>query len=129
MPVIDDPTVVAEVTDAFARYERALVENDMAALDAMFWNDPRVVRYGIADLQHGMAEIAAFRRTQTNGLPRTLDRLVVTAFGPDLATASTLFRRPDAPGQLGRQTQVWARVDGWRVVAAHVSMIAEGSGD
>lgn len=122
---IDDPAVVAEIAAVFARYERALVDNDVAVLDALFWPDPRTIRYGIADMQHGLAEIAAFRRTQASGRPRDLERTVFTAFGRDLGTACTLFRRSDAPGQLGRQTQVWARLDGWRIVHAHVSMIDE----
>ena len=123
MMAIDDPAVVAEIAAVFARYEAALVGNDVAVLDALFWPDARTVRYGIADAQHGMAEIAAFRRAQTAGLARDLERTVFTAFGRDLGTACTLFRRPDAPGRLGRQTQVWARLDGWRIVHAHVSMI------
>ena len=123
--LIDEPGVVAEITAQFARYERALVDNDVAVLDAMFWPDARTIRYGIADIQHGMAEVAAFRLTQAGGLPRDLDRTVFCAFGRDFGTATTLFRRPDAPGRLGRQTQVWARIDGWRIVHAHVSMIDE----
>lgn len=121
---LDAPDVVAEVLQAFRRYETALIANDVATLDAFFWRDPRVVRYGLADAQHGFQEIAAFRASQAVASPpRTLERTVVTCFGPDFATVCTTFRREDASGKLGRQTQVWARVDGWRVVSAHVSMV------
>ena len=34
---INLPEIVAEVASAFARYERALVANDVAALDQLFW--------------------------------------------------------------------------------------------
>ncbi len=123
---LDEPDVVAEVTAAFHRYEAALVAHDEATLNALFWDDARVVRYGVADAQHGWAEIAAFRATQAPMAGgRVLSRLVVTAFGRDLAVANTEFRRADAPGEPGRQTQVWARLaEGWRVVGAHVSVVA-----
>ncbi|PHP65346.1 DUF4440 domain-containing protein [Zhengella mangrovi] len=124
---VNDPDTLAEVTAVFRRYEEAFIANDMAGMDALFWQDSRVVRYGIGEQQHGAAEVAAFRRTQpSDDLARDLDRTVITTFGTDFATASTLFRRASAPGLVGRQMQTWARMDdGWRVVAAHVSIIAE----
>ena len=122
---IDLPEIVAEVRSAFERYERALVENDVATLDALFHDDARTIRYGGTENLHGYQEIAAFRAGRSPvGLARTLEKTVVTAYGRDHAVASTLFRRPSAPGKIGRQTQVWVRfADGWRVVAAHVSVI------
>jgi hypothetical protein len=40
--------------------------------------------------------------------------------------ASTLYHRPSNPRKIGRQMQTWVRFpEGWRVVAAHVSMIDE----
>ena len=122
---IDLPDVVAEVTAAFERYERALVSNDVAALDAMFRDDSRTIRYGAGETLYGHAEIRAFRAARSPaGLARTLSRTVITAYGCDVAVASTLFQRPSAPGKIGRQMQTWARFDeGWRVVAAHVSLI------
>ena len=120
---LNDPSVVAEVSQAFERYERALLGNDNETLLGMFLNDAATVRYGVADVQHGFDEIARFRRSQVP-FKRTLSRTVITAFGDDCATASTLFHRPDLPGQVGRQMQVWVRTEnGWRVAAAHVSMI------
>jgi hypothetical protein len=91
----------------------------------MFLDSPVTVRYGVAEVQHGFDEIAAFRKVQAP-FERTLSRLTITTYGDDCATASTLFRRPDLPGQVGRQMQTWIRTDnGWRVAAAHVSMMAE----
>jgi Protein of unknown function (DUF3225) len=122
---IDRPDVVAEVTDAFERYERALMSNDVAMLGAIFRDDPRTIRYGAAENLYGFKEIEAFRAARSPvGLARTLSRTVITTYGSDIAVASTLFHRPSAPGKVGRQMQTWIRFsDGWFVVAAHVSMI------
>ena len=122
---INHPATLAEVTAAFAAYEAALVGNNVATLDALFWDDARVIRYGIAENLHGAAELRAFRQARpAAGLARRLSRTTITTFGRDVATASTLFHRASAPGKVGRQMQTWARLpEGWRVVAAHVSMI------
>ena len=125
MTGINLPDVVAEVTMAFAAYEAALVSNDVATLDALFWDSPHTIRYGMTEVLYGAGEIKAFRAGRPAArLARTLDRTVITTFGRDMATASTLFRR--APGKLGRQMQTWVRLpEGWRVVAAHVSLMDE----
>jgi hypothetical protein len=122
---IDLPEVVAEVLQAFERYERALVSNDVALLDALFRDDPRTIRYGSGENLYGYEEIKAFRSARSPaGLARTLSKTVITTYGRDVAIASTLFHRDSAPGKLGRQMQTWVRLpEGWRVVAAHVSMI------
>ena len=124
---IDLPEVVAEVKREFERYERALVTNDVALLDALFRDDPRTIRYGGGEILYGYEEITAFRAARPPaGLARTLAKTVITTYGRDFATASTLFRRASAPGKVGRQMQTWVRLpEGWRVVAAHVSMIDE----
>lgn len=124
---IDDPKVVAEVTEAFRLYETALVTNDVAALDAMFHDDPRTIRYGGGENLYGYAAIKAFRGARSpKGLERTLSKTVITTYGHDMAIASTLFHRASAPGKVGRQMQTWVRFEeGWRVVAAHVSLIDE----
>ena len=126
---IDLPDVLAEVTAAFARYETALADNDVATLGTLFRNDPRTLRYGIAENLYGHAEISAFRQARSPvGLTRTTSRTVITSYGRDLAVASTLFHRATATGKVGRQMQTWVRFgDGWRIVAAHVSMIDEPS--
>lgn len=119
-----DDDVVDEVRSCFEAYEAALVANDVEAMDRWFWDDVRVVRFGIADCQYGSEEIAAWRRT-TAPVPsdRRRVRTTVTAHGPTLAVVALEFANGDRPGR-GRQSQVWARTtDGWRVVHAHVSMI------
>ena len=122
---IDRPAVLAEVRCAFEAYEQALMRNDVAALDRFFWNDPRTTRYGIADRQWGMAEIAAYRAaTPAPRFTRALQHPRITAYGDDMAVAQVEFVRSDSPLR-GFQTQVWARFpDGWKIVAAHVSMIS-----
>lgn len=127
---IDRPEVIAEVTREFVRYEEALVSNDVATLDAIFRDDPRTIRYGGAENLYGYDEIEAFRAARSPaGLARSLSRTVITAYGRDVAIASTLFHRPSLPGKVGRQMQTWVRfAEGWRVVAAHVSVIDEPHG-
>lgn len=122
---IDVPAVKAEVEAVFAAYEKALTTNDVAALTAFFLDHRATIRYGGAENLYGAQEIAAFRAARSPaGLARTLERTVVTTFGQDFAVASTLFRRPSAPGKVGRQMQTWVRTaDGWKVAAAHVSII------
>jgi hypothetical protein len=122
---LDLPEVVAEVKAAFDRYEKALVSNDVATLDALFHNDARTIRYGTAENLYGYAQIMAFRAARSPaGLARTLSKTVITTYGRDVAVASTLYQRPTMPGKIGRQMQTWARfAEGWRVVAAHVSVI------
>jgi hypothetical protein len=126
---IDRLDAVAEVTAAFERYERALMSNDVATLTAMFHADPRTIRYGAAENLYGHAAIAAFRAARSPvGLARTLSQTAITTYGSDCAVASTLFHRPSVPGKVGRQMQTWVRLkDGWRIVAAHVSMIDEAA--
>jgi len=122
---INLPDVKAEVEAAFASYEKALMANDVDALQALFWDSPHTIRYGVTENLYGYAEIGAFRAARSPvGLARTTSRTVITTYGRDFATASTLFHRETAAGKVGRQMQTWARTpQGWRVVAAHVSMI------
>ncbi len=119
------PDVIVEVTAAFEAYEEALAGNDVEALDLFFWKSPHVIRYGGGENLHGYDQIAAFRAARSPlGLARRLDKVVITTFGRDFATASTLFQRESTPGKIGRQMQAWVRMrEGWKVVAAHVSLI------
>jgi 1-carboxybiuret hydrolase subunit AtzH-like protein len=122
---VDLPDVVAEVSAAFERYEKALVTNDIPVLDELFRMDDRTIRYGIAENLYGHTEVAAFRagRLPVN-LMRSRSRTVITTYGRDYAVASTLFHRESLPGKIGRQMQSWVRFpQGWRIVAAHVSII------
>jgi len=122
---INDPAVLAEVTAAFERYETALVTNDVAVLDELFWNSPHTLRYGATENLYGYAQIQAFRAARPSaGLARTLGRTVITTYGRDFATANTEFHRSGSD-RVGRQSQTWLRTpEGWRVVAAHVSLLA-----
>ena len=124
---INDPAVLAEVGAAFAAYEKALTTNDVETLDRLFRNAPETLRYGVGENLYGYAEIAAFRAGRSPaGLMRKLERTSITTYGDDFATASTLFRRECMAGKIGRQSQSWVRFpEGWRVVAAHVSVIPE----
>jgi len=122
---INIPEVKAEMEAAFARYETALVTNDVETLEALFWDSPHTIRYGMGENLYGMDEIRAFRRGRSPvGLMRRIERTVITTYGRDYATASTLFCRDNAPGKTGRQMQTWLRTQqGWRIVAASVSLI------
>jgi hypothetical protein len=126
--VINDPVVLAEVTAAFNAYERALMENDLEALDALFWNSPFTIRIGPGQNLYGIDAIAAFRVARVGGSPpRTIFNTVITSFGTDFGTANTEFQRVGAP-RPGRQTQSWVRFpEGWRVVNAHISMLGDGN--
>ncbi len=121
---INLPEVVAEVAVQFARYEKALTSNDVAVLDELFWNSPHTLRYGATENLYGYAEIQAFRAGRpAQGLARTLLKTVITTYGHDLATANVEFQRAGS-AKTGRQSQTWVRMpEGWRVVAAHVSLL------
>jgi hypothetical protein len=121
---INIPEVVAEVTEAFERYERALVANDVAALDATFWNNPNTLRFGIAENLYGYDAIASFRSTRPSiDLTRHLKNTKIVSYGRDFATANTEFQRVGST-VTGRQSHVWVRTElGWRIAAAHVSLM------
>jgi ketosteroid isomerase-like protein len=125
--IVNDPSVRAQVEAAFAAYEKALTGNDVAALDAFFHDAPTAIRYGAGENLYGYEAIRAFRAARSAvGLARRLERTEITTYGADFAVASTLFRRDSAPGKVGRQMQSWVRFpEGWRIVAAHVSVIDE----
>ena len=124
---IDLPDVLSEVTAQFERYERALVSNDVAVLDELFHRDARTLRYGVGENLYGYGEISSFRAARSPiGLDRRTARTLITTYGRDTAVASTLFYRDHLPGKVGRQMQTWVRFpQGWRIVAAHVSIIEE----
>ena len=124
---VDLPDVLAEVTKQFARYEKALVTNDVTVLGELFRVDPRTLRYGAGENLYGHDAIMAFRAARSPaGLMRRTAGTVITTYGRDAAVASTLFYRDSAPGKVGRQMQTWVRFpEGWKIVAAHVSMIDE----
>ena len=122
---INLPHVLAEMDAAFARYEDALVNNKVDVLDELFWNSPHTLRYGATENLYGFEAIQAFRASRpSQGLQRTCMNTVITAYGEDFATANTEFQR-DGVARTGRQSQTWMRTpEGWRVVAAHVSLLS-----
>lgn len=124
---IDLPEIVAEVKAAYDRYNDAINSGNIAVLNGTFHNDPRTIRYGQAENLYGYKEIEGFRAAaRALDPPRTLSKTIITTYGRDFAVASTLTERANQPGRVGRQMQTWVRFpEGWRVVAAQVSTIAE----
>jgi len=123
---IDDPLLLEEVTAAFHAYERALMADDIKAMDALFHDAPTTNRYGVGEVLYGIDEIRAFRKGRGGAPQRRLGKLAITVYGPSFATADAEFFR-EGSDRRGRQTQSWVKfADGWKVVSAHVSI--EGSG-
>lgn len=122
---VNDPATLAELQQVFERYEAALLANDVAALNDFFWHDDRVLRYGITEHSHGHAALSAYRLGASPvDRRRRLLRTVITTFGRDAGSACTEFSTAPSTAAIGRQTQTWIRfAQGWRIVAAHVSLI------
>ena len=122
---INRPDVLAEVTEAFARYEAALVANDVAVLDALFWDSPHTLRYGAGENLYGIEAIRMFRNARPAvGLARAILRTQITTYGERFAATHVEFQRTGSE-RIGRQTQTWVKLpEGWRVVSAHVSLMA-----
>lgn len=120
---INRPEIVAEVTQAFNRYEKALMANDIPTLNEIFWDSPHTIRYGLAEQAYGHEAIAGVRAARDpKDLQRTLTRVVITTYGTDFANATCEYMRNESK-RFGRQMQTWLRTaDGWRVVAAHVCL-------
>ncbi len=124
---IDDPVLLDEVTAAFNAYERALMADDVAAMDALFHDAPTTVRYGAGEVLYGSDAIRDFRRGRGGSPQRTLGNVAITVYGDSFATANAEFFR-DTSEQRGRQSQSWVRfADGWQVVSAHVSLEGNAS--
>ena len=124
---IDDPALLAEMHEAFAAYERALMEDDIAAMDALFHDAPTTNRYGVGEVLYGIEEIRAFRKGRGGSPQRRLGKVAITVYGDSFATADAEFFRENTDRR-GRQTQSWVRFpDGWKVVSAHVSIEGQGA--
>lgn len=121
---INIPHILAEVVEAFNRYEKALVNNDVAVLDELFHDRPETLRYGVSENLYGYKQIKNFRKYRPSaGLQRRLQQTIVTSYGEKMATANTEFIREKQP-RIGRQSQTWVKFEeGWRIVAAHVSLM------
>ena len=126
--IINEPYVLAEFTALFHAYETALMANNLAALDGFFWRSPLALRFGVGENLYGFEAIARFRIQRPGGSPqRRLSNTVLTTYGQDLATANTEFIR-EGESRGGRQSQTWVRMsEGWRIVAAHVSLLGSAS--
>lgn len=123
---INDPDVVAELSELYSRYEKALVTNDVETLISMFWSGDQVMRFGATENLYGPSELAAFRKTRPSlNLARTIQRLDIVSFDRDFASTTLEFERETEAGTIrGRQSQVWVRLpEGWRIVQAHVSLL------
>lgn len=125
--IVNDTSVIAELRELAERYETALMANDLPALDGMFWQSPHVVRIGIGENLYGIDSIAAFRATRPGGSPpRRVIRTTISSFGQDMGVINVEFQRIGAVAN-GRQSQSWVRfAEGWRIVAAHVSLMSGG---
>jgi len=121
---INNPQVLAEVSVKFQRYQDAIISNDIAVLNELFWDNALTLRYGAGENLYGHSEIAGYRSARNPaGLAREETKRVVTSYGRDYATTNIEFTRS---GRHGRQSQAWARMpEGWRIVAAHVSYMDE----
>jgi len=120
---INLPDVLAELDLIFNQYETALVQNNVSVLDKLFWGNPKTVRYGVSENLYGGEEVRAYRMT-CNPVPpgRCITQKKITSFGRNFGVVSAEFISPDSE-QPGRQMQTWVRFsEGWRVVAAHVSV-------
>ena len=126
---INIPEIVAEVTAAHDRYNEAVTQNDVAVLDELFWNSPHTLRYGATENLYGHDQISAFRKARAaDNLARDIHKVTITTYGCDYATTNIEFTRATSE-RIGRQSQTWLRTDqGWRIVAAHVSLMVEPAG-
>jgi len=126
MTQINEPGLVAELTQLYLKYEKALVENDLAVLDELFWESPHVVRFGATENLYGIAEVRKFRSDRpTQDLARQIDHLQVVTFGDDTAAVTLEFERTTkGVVRQGRQSQMWRKFpEGWKIVSAHVSLL------
>ena len=127
--IVNQPALVAELTELYMKYEAALCSNDTAVLDNFFWDSAEVVRFGLKENQYGAEDIRAFRNSRVGfKLEREIINLKVVTFGEDSAAVTLEFRRfINGVERRGRQSQMWQRFsEGWKVVSAHVSFL-EGS--
>ncbi len=126
---INIPEIVAEVTAAHDRYEIAVTSNDVAVLDELFWDSPHTLRFGATENLYGYDQIAAFRKARAaDNLERDVRKVTITTYGRDYATTNVEFTRATTD-RIGRQSQAWLRTDeGWRIVAAHVSLMVPPAG-
>lgn len=113
----------SDLLDAFWEYERALMANDLGALDRLFAPGPETLRGDAAGILVGHDAIAAFRQGRGGAPARTIEAVQLQHIADDAALVIAITA--PATGGRGQQTQLWHRIDGaWRVTAAHVSLPA-----
>ncbi|MBV6623323.1 MAG: oxalurate catabolism protein HpxZ [Rivularia sp. (in: Bacteria)] len=125
---VNNPALVAELTELYMKYEAALCSNNTDVLDGFFWDSMDVVRFGLNENQYGAEDIRAFRNSRPNfRLEREIINLKVVTFGEDSAVITLEFRRfINGEQRYGRQSQMWQRFsEGWKVVSAHVSFLLD----
>ena len=117
---INNPQALTELSEQFNRYQQAIIDNDIAVLNELFWNNTLTIRYGTGENLYGHAEIASYRGARDpKSVVRVVGKSVITSYGHDAGTTNIEFTRA---GRNGRQSQTWMRMpEGWRIVAAHVS--------
>lgn len=122
------PGPLGELTAACDQYETALMENDLDRLDALFWDSPLTLRYGVGENLYGIGEIRDFRKGRSGGSPqREVLRREIVTFGEEMGICNLEFRRHGGQ-RVGRQSQTWLKTaEGWRVVSAHVSLMQDVS--
>ena len=119
---VNDPVLLAEVTAAFHEYERALMADDLPAMEALFHDAPTTNRFGVGEVLWGIEAIREFRKGRGGSPQRRLGHVAITVYGKAFATADAEFFR-DGSDRRGRQSQAWVKfADGWKVVSAHVSL-------
>ncbi len=122
------PKIVAEVRARFERYEQALIDKNVDALDDTFWNSPLTIRLAMHEHGYGFDDIHAHRvaRPPGPGIKEKRLRLDILTLGRDFAHVSLEFK-VRGKDLIGRQTQTWARLPdvGWKVVFAHVSTVSQ----
>jgi len=122
MPASGRP-ILSDVEAAFWEYERALMANDLEALDRLFAPGPDTLRGDAAGILVGHDAISEFRKGRGGAPAREILHVEIRELTD--ATALVIAITAPATGGRGQQTQLWQRVDGaWRVSAAHVSLPA-----
>lgn len=126
MSFLNDPALVAELTELYLTYEKALCENDVATLDTLFWESEDVLRFGATENLYGIEQIRTFRQNRpVKDLAREISNLKVATFGSDTAAVTLEFCRVvNGVPRSGRQSQMWRKFpEGWKIVSAHVSLL------
>ncbi|GAA3693665.1 hypothetical protein GCM10023081_33790 [Arthrobacter ginkgonis] len=119
-PAVKGP-VIPGLMEAFWDYERALMEDDLPALDALFAPGPDTLRGDANGLLVGHDAISGFRGSRGGAPKRRIVATEVRALGAEHAAIVAVTEL--LGGGRGQQTQVWVRNGGiWQVAVAHVAI-------